>query len=251
MRTINLFLLTILLCIGFNPAFAQHEKMKQVMEDVDEEMENNNFTLRFFDALTGDPVEGASVMIENIGTFVTDSAGRVIFPRQPDGLLKAIFKKSGYISALVNIDVAAETILRNRYFVSPVMNIDQFRVVLTWDQQPEDLDAHFVKTGAYHISFRNTRVLNDGTGQLDRDDMDGIGPETITVSQLNAEAEYTFLVKNYSAEKNPSAQPISASKATVWVFGNNKLLNVFYAPTTLEGNTWTVFKVEQGNIIPL
>lgn len=251
MRTLRLFIIAVLFSVAYYPAFAQHEKMKQILEDVDEEMDNNNFTLRFFDALTGDPVQGASVLIENIGSFVTDSAGRVIFPKQPDGLLKAVFKKPGYISAIVSIDVAAETILRNRYFVSPVMNIEQFRVVLTWDQQPEDLDAHFLKDGAYHISFRNTRVLNDGSGQLDRDDMDGYGPETITVAQLNAEASYTFFVNNFSAEKNPSAKPLSSSRAVVWVYGNNRLLNTFAVPASLEGNKWTVFKIVQGKVVPI
>jgi len=250
MKTLKLIFAIILLS-GFLPSSAQHKKMDQIMEDVFQERDNNIFTIRFFDALTGDPVEGADVMFENIGTFSSDSAGRVMFPRQPDGLLKAIFKKQGYISALIDIDIAAETILRNRYSVSPVMNIDQFRVVLTWDQQPEDLDAHFLKANSYHISFRNTRVLNDGSGQLDRDDMNGYGPETITVSQLNANAEYTFFVKNYSAEKNPSATPLSSSKATVWVYGNNKLLNVFYVPTNLTGDTWQVFKVIQGQVVPL
>lgn len=251
MKTIRLLIIAVLFSVAYYPAFAQHEKMKQILEDVDEEMDNNNFTLRFFDALTGDPVQGASVLIENIGSFVTDSAGRVIFPKQPDGLLKAVFKKPGYISAIVSIDVAAETILRNRYFVSPVMNIEQFRVVLTWDQQPEDLDAHFLKDGSYHISFRNTRVLNDGSGQLDRDDMDGYGPETITVAQLNAEASYTFFVNNFSAEKNPSSKPISSSRAIVWVYGNNRLLNTFNAPTNIEGNKWVVFKIVQGKVVPL
>jgi len=250
MKTIKL-IVAITLLISFLPSRAQHQKMDQIMEDVFQERDNNIFTIRFFDALTGDPVEGAKVLFENIGSFTSDTAGRVMFPRQPDGLLKAIFKKQGYISALVEIDVAAETILRNRYFVSPVMNIEQFRVVLTWDQQPEDLDAHFVKANSYHISYRNTRVLNDGTGQLDRDDMDGFGPETITVEQIDADAGYVFFVKNYSLEINPSAPPLSSSKATVWVFGNNKLLNTFHIPTDHNGDTWQVFKIEQGQVVPL
>ena len=250
MKTIKLFIATTLI-LGFLPLCAQHKKMDQVMEDVFQERDNNVFTIRLFDALTGDPVEGANVMIENVGTFASDSAGRIMFPRRPDGLLKAIFKKSGYISALIEIDVAAETILRNRFFVSPAMNIDQFRVVLAWDQQPEDLDAHFLKSNSYHISYRNTRVLNDGTGQLDRDDMDGFGPETITVAQLNPESEYTFYVYNYSQKVNPSAPSLSSSKATVYVYGNNRLLNTFYAPTNIESDTWKVFKIVQGQVVQL
>lgn len=250
MRIIKFQFLVSLLLFMALPTFAQHEKMDQIMEDVFQERDNNIFTIRFFDALTGDPVSDAEVMIENVGSYASDSAGKVMFPRQKDGVLKAIFKKSGYISALVLIDVAAETILRNRYFVSPVMNIDQFRVVLGWDQQPEDLDAHLIKSNSYHISYRNTRVLNDGSGQLDRDDMDGFGPETITVDQLSPNSEYTFFVKNYSAEKNPSAPSLSSSKATVWVYGNGKLLNVFHIPSNITGDTWQVFKVIQGQVVP-
>jgi len=250
MKSIKLFIVLSII-LSFRTAVAQEDKMKQVMEDVFQETDNNVFTIRLFNALTGDPIEGADVMIENIGNFKSDSAGRVMFPKQPDGLIKAIFKKTGYISAMLNIDVAAETIMKNRYYLSPTLNIDQFRVVLSWDQKPEDLDAHFMKSNSYHISYRNTRVLNDGTGQLDRDDMDGFGPETITVDQLDANAEYTFFVYNYSAKVNPSAPPISSSKATVWVYGNNKLLNVFYIPTSISGDTWPVFKIEQGQVVPI
>ncbi|NVO11590.1 MAG: hypothetical protein HXX16_16630 [Bacteroidales bacterium] len=251
MKNFKFHFLVAILIISILPAFSQHKKMDQIMEDVFQERDNNVFTIRFFDAVTGDPVEGAEIMIQNIGTFTTDSAGRAIFPRQPDGFLKAIFKKKGYISAIAEIDVAAETILRNRYYVSPTLNIDQFRVVLSWDQQPEDLDAHFVKENSYHISYRNTRVLNDGSGQLDRDDMDGYGPETITVAQLSPDANYLFFVKNYSAEINPSAPSINSSKATVWVFGNNKLINTFHIPSNVTGDTWPVFKIVQGQVIPL
>lgn len=249
MRTIKVILILLIFVVS-STSRAQHKKMDQIMEDVFQEQDNNIFTIRLFDALSGDPVPDAMIVFENIGTFNSDSAGRVMFPRQPDGMLKAIFKKSGYISSLINIDVAAETILRNRFIVSPIMNIDQFRVVLSWDQQPEDLDAHFIKANSYHISYRNTRVLNDGSGQLDRDDMDGYGPETITVSQLNSESEYTFFVFNYSAKVDPSSRTLASSKATVCVYGNNKLLNTFHVPTTISGDTWTVFKVINGIVVP-
>lgn len=248
MKTLKV-ILALSLIVSFSISSAQHKKMDQIMEDVFQEQDNNIFTIRIFDALTGDPVSDADVIIESVGAFKSDSAGRIMFPRQEDGLLKAIFKKKGYISALISIDVAAETILRNRYFVSPAMTIDQFRVVLSWDKQPEDLDAHFIKTKSYHISYRNTRVLNDGTGQLDRDDMDGFGPETITVSQLSPDSEYTFFVYNYSSKVDQTAPPLSSSKATVWVYGNNKLLNTFYIPTNLKGDTWQVFKIEQGQVV--
>lgn len=228
---------------------AQHKKMDQVMEDVFTERDQNLFTIRFFDALTGNPVEGAQVMIEKLGSFETDSAGRVQFPRQPDGLLRTLFKKDGYIASVFMVDVVAETIFKNRFVVSPVLDINQFRVVLDWDQQPADLDAHLVKANGYHLSYRNTRVLTDGTGVLDRDDMDGFGPETITVARIDANGSYTFFVHNFSGEKNPSGTPLSASKATVRVYGSNRLIKTFQVPTNLKGLVWHVFKVENGQVV--
>ncbi len=186
LKILSILVLLIFLFVQKN-SNAQIDKGRQTLEDVIAEQEQNVYTLRFLDALTGEPVEGGDVMIENVGTFQTDSAGRAIFPKQPDGLYKTIFKKSGYIIAVYHVDIVAETIFKNRFIVSPVMDINQFRVVLDWEQQPADLDAHFVKANAYHISFRNTRVLADGTGMLDRDDMDGFGPETITVEKRDAD----------------------------------------------------------------
>lgn len=211
--------------------------------------DHKTFTIHFVNATTGDPVSGAKVMIENIGSFSTDTSGTITFPQQPNGSIKAIFRKEGFISAMYTIEITNETIFRNHFIVSRSMESDQFRFALSWDKQPEDLDAHFIENKAYHISYRNTRVLNDGTGQLDRDDMDGYGPESITVSQIDSISDYTFFVSKFSSKKNPSTYPLGSSKATVWVYGNNRLLNVFRIPTSIKGDTWTVFKITNGEIV--
>lgn len=207
------------------------------------------FNIYFINAINGNPISGAKVMIENIGSFVTDSLGDITFPQQPNGSIKAIFRNEGFISAIYSIDITNETIFRNRFVVSPLMESEQFRIALSWDKQPEDLDAHFIENKSYHISYRNTRVLNDGTGQLDRDDMDGFGPESITVSQIDKDRDYSFYVYKYINKKNPSIYPLSSSKATVWVYGNNRLLNVFQIPINIKGDTWNVFKIINGEII--
>ncbi|BDX37867.1 hypothetical protein CYCD_12220 [Tenuifilaceae bacterium CYCD] len=242
--------LMVAMLIGINlKSVAQIEKGRQTLEDVIAEQEQDIYTLRFFNALTGEPVQGGEVMIENVGTFETDSAGRVLFPKQPDGLYKTIFKMNGYITAVYEVDIVAETIFKNRLVVSPVMDISQFRVVLDWDQQPLDLDAHLVKANSYHISFRNTRVLADGSGMLDRDDMDGYGPETITIERIDADGEYGFYVYNYSAHEKPGSPSLSVSKATVWVYSGNRLLKSYQVPDSLTDKTWSVFKVINGQIV--
>lgn len=249
MKAIKFSLFIAFCCVFFSHlTFAQVDRMKDVFEDVITEMEQDIFTIRFFDAITGKPVEGANVLIENIGAFETDSAGRVMFPRHPDGMLRVIFKKPKYIQTMFDVEIVAETIFINRFSVSPELNIDQFRVVLDWDEKPKDLDAHFVKDGNYHISYRNTRVLSDGTGMLDRDDMDGYGPETITVARIDFNGNYSFFVHNYSQEINAGAPNISVSKATVRVYGNNKLLKTYTIPQNFDGKTWNVFRVVNGQV---
>ncbi|MCB8963868.1 MAG: hypothetical protein H6536_02360 [Bacteroidales bacterium] len=241
--------LMVVMLVGINlESVAQIDKGRQTLEDVIAEQEQDVYTLRFLDAVTGKPVEGADVMVANVGTFKTDSAGRAVFPKQPDGLYKTIFKKSGYITAVYNVDVVAETIFKNRFAVSPVMDIRQFRVVLDWDQQPLDLDAHFVKSNTYHISYRNTRVLADGTGMLDLDDMDGFGPETITVETIDANGTYDFFVHNYSAHEKPASPNLSVSKATVRVYSGNRLLKTYQIPANFTEKIWNVFKVVNGQV---
>lgn len=248
------FLSACLLLLGASTVHAQidekMDRMKELMEDVFNEEENDLMTLRFYDAVSGNPIEDASVLIENIGQLTTDLEGRVLFDKQPDGLLRAIFSKPGYIKTQFKVDVVAETIFKNRFVVSPVMDIQQFRVVLDWEQKPADLDAHFVKRDVYHISYRDTRVLADGTGQLDRDDMDGYGPETITVQSLDANADYSYFVYNYSDHSRPQRPSLAQSKASVRVYGNNQLLQTFEVPTELQGKIWNVFVVRNGQVIP-
>jgi hypothetical protein len=249
-KTLKTFalLLFISLMASFS-SLGQFDQMKDKMEDALLEFEEDIFTLRFFDAVNGRPVADAQILIENVGDYKTDEEGKVQFPRQPDGILRVLFKKDRYISSVFEIEVIVQTIFFNRFSVSPSLNIEQFRVVLDWDKQPSDLDAHFIKDGGYHISYRNTRVLADGTGMLDIDDMDGYGPETITVARIDASSNYTYMVHNYSAQMNSMATPLSRSKATVRVYGNNRLLNSFQVSQGHSGDSWTVFKVVNGQVV--
>ena len=226
------------------------QKANQNFDDVFEEEDNQNHTLRFFDALTGEPIKGADVNIQKIGTFKTDGEGKVRFPIQPDGIINVEFSKEGYISTDLSPEIIVGTIFNNRFSISPQMTINQFRVVVDWGAQPEDLDAHFVKKNNYHISFRNTRELSDGTGQLDRDAMHGYGPETITVESLDNDAEYSYYIHDYTNRNNTSSKNLAQSGARVLVYGNNQLLYTFIISSNISGDTWNVFKVINGVVTP-
>lgn len=226
-------------------SFAQIDKMKEVLDD---EMDTENFTLRFLNALNGEPVEGAVVELDDIGKFETDMDGKIKFPRTPDGQIGIHFKADGYIPTDMFVEVVAGSIFNNHISVSPEMAMEYFRIILDWNRHPRDLDAHFTKDDDYHISFRNMKVSDNGTATLDRDDTDSFGPETITVKEIASDAHYTFWVQDFTNRDNSNSKALSRSGATVKVYGNGELLDVFTVPQDGRGNKWNVFEIVDGKI---
>ena len=239
-----LFLLMALVLPGMM-VFSQIDKMKDVMDD---EMDMENFTLRFFNALDGKPVEGAAVEIEGIGLYKTDFEGIAKFPRTPDGNLAVHFTAEGYIPTSISVEVVAGSIFSNRISVSPVMAIGYLRIIVDWGRSPEDLDAHFTKDNKYHISFRNMKVSEDGIAKLDRDDTDSWGPETITVKEIDSKSHYIFWVHDFSNRTDENSKKLSKSGASVKVYGDGKLLEYVSIPPGDRGNKWNVFEIKNGKI---
>lgn len=241
----KLLLMSILLFTGMM-MMAQVDKMKDLLDD---EMDTDNFTLRFINALDGNPVEGATVEIEKIGMYTTDIEGKIKFPRmEEDASLIVHFKKEGFIDTDISVEVIAETIFNNRISVSPVMAMEYVRIILDWGRNPDDLDAHFLKDGQYHISYRNMKVSEDGVAQLDRDDTDSWGPETITIKEIKSDAHYEFYIHDFTNRLNENAGKLSKSGASVKVYGDGRLLEYVTIPAGDKGNKWHVFTIDKGKI---
>lgn len=219
--------------------------------DVFEELETGNLTLRFFNAVNGNPIVGGVVQIETMEEMQTDEEGKVLFASpEEDGILLARFFAEGYIATEFPVEIMAGTLFFNRVSISPKLDMKFVRIVVDWDKEPRDLDAHFVKTGSngYHISFRNMKVLADGSGMLDIDAMRGYGPETITVKEVSTKSLYEYSIVDYTNQNNKNSTALSDSKATVKVYGDGKLLKVIQVPRKKEGTVWNVFKIEQGQV---
>ncbi len=219
--------------------------------DMFEELESGNLTLRFTNAVNGKPIYGGTVAVETIGEYTTDEEGKIVFPSPAeDGVLRVNFRSEGYIPTEFPIEIMAGTLFFNRISVSPMMDMKFVRIVVDWDKEPRDLDAHFVKAGSggYHISYRNMRVLADGSGMLDIDAMKGYGPETITVNEVSTRSSYEYFIHDFTNQRNKHSAGLSDSKATVKVYGDGKLLKIIQVPRKKEGTVWKVFKIEQGQV---
>jgi len=85
-----------------------------------------------------------------------------------------------------------------RLVMSPELSVGSLRVVLMWGDKPKDLDLHCIDSEQNHVSFRQKESQTKHI-QLDLDDTDGHGPETITVQSRTNQA-YSFFVHNYTHE---------------------------------------------------
>jgi uncharacterized protein YfaP (DUF2135 family) len=121
--------------------------------------------------------------------------------------------------------------------------------VLDWGEQPRDLDAHLMKEGSYHISYRDKIKIED-QAWLDRDDTDGQGPETITLKRPDDGGRYFFFVHDYSNRKSTNSKALAESRAHVRVYSSGGLVNSFRVPQNLRGTKWPVFQVDNGVVTP-
>ena len=205
--------------------------------------------LRFANALDAKPIEGAKVIVDGIGVFITNTEGIISFPEQEDGFYTLEFSKQGYITSRIEFEVKLNNVFSNRFSVSPVMRGDYLRIVLDWGQRPADLDLHLEKEGSYHISYWNSHNAADGSVTLDRDARNGFGPETITIMETDLRAVYYLYVHDYTNGGRPSSQELSRSGAVVRVYGRNGLLRSFPVPENRPGVRWDVFRIVNGQIV--
>lgn len=150
-----------------------------------------------------------------------------------DNLL--IIKKSGYSTLVAKCPCDGMT-----YALSPVLkDLNSMRIVLNWGQSPLDLDSH--------LSYRNQHVYWDNKqGQdanLDVDDTDSYGPETVTIDKRLDGQYYVYSVHDYSDRTQPNTTNLSNSQAKVMVYAGESLIRSYYIPTGLTGNLWTVFRI--------
>ena len=186
-------------------------------------------------------IEGASMTLQRNGaqsvSGTTNASGSVnlgsTFADDQDALL--IVKKEGYSNLVVKCSCAGMT-----YAISPAMtSLDGMRVVLSWGEKPFDLDSHLIFPGG-HIYFDS----KEGTdANLDVDDTDSYGSETVTISKKHFGESYIYAVQDYSNKGLPNSNYLSASKAKVFVYVGSSLVRSYSVPAGKRGNIWTVFKL--------
>ena len=150
-----------------------------------------------------------------------------------DNLL--IIKKSGYSTLVAKCPCDGMT-----YALSPVLkDLNSMRIVLNWGKNPSDLDSH--------LSYKNQHIYWDRKqgleANLDVDDVDSYGPETVTIDRRLEGQYYVYSVHDFSDRGQPNTTNLSNSQAKVMVYTGESLIRSYYVPTGQTGNLWTVFRI--------
>ncbi|MDZ7821949.1 MAG: carboxypeptidase regulatory-like domain-containing protein [Candidatus Marinimicrobia bacterium] len=201
------------------------------------------------DASNAQPVEGAVVTLATVSD-TTDSEGYYHLSDVPAGELTAEFMATptsgevpltvnfmdlstsntqtvtaaatGYIDYLnTQVPVTANEDNILNFSLSPEIGEGEMRFVLTWDDDPADLDSHPktppIDGSSYHVYYAaKGDSLNPPFARLDVDDVTGYGPETITLYET-FDGTYHYYIYKFSGYEE-----ITQSNAVVNIYDNTR-----------------------------
>lgn len=185
-------------------------------------------------------------------TFGTDASGNFTLSQIRPGVYSALVKKAGFVEEVQGrVTVSANNVIT--LSLLPTLTAGQASVTLRWDTAAgganvvSDLDSHFLRfTNAnldYHISYGNRTGLNGDN--LDRDDRDYEGPETITFAPQQGK-NYVYYVHQYTTRGNiPDSKPVV-------IVRNGAQSYRFDLPvsTLTTARYWRVFDMRNGQVVP-
>lgn len=206
---------------------------------------------KIIDAVNGNPLESALVIIKNRDTketverAVSDKSGQFIIPVDPGRYIIYIGKKT-YIPDKFIVDVLHDFPRSVHAVLTQIIPSQNYRIILTWDRFPVDVDAHLRGPHPGHKDFHiywNRKALIKGKNFLDRDDTQSYGPETITIHGLDP-GTYKYTVHNYSGRKETAGDALSRGNIQVRIYNGDQMLKTYRLPPGTAGNYWRVFEID-------
>ncbi len=207
-------------------------------------------------AVTGLVEEDIEVLLNGLETL-TDSEGFYSL-YVPDFLNPYIISGIGdeFCPYIKTVNIPSDylsNVFEHNFSISPAPQQGELRIILTWDSIPSDMDSHLltpkIDSVNFHVSYSN-RGDSEGApfAVLDLDDVDGFGPETITIKNLES-GIYKYYVHQYSNDGI-----LMESKARVQIFDSpNCTGDIIDIREEGEGRYWSVFEVngENGDILEI
>ncbi len=228
-----------LLCISFTSQACWPLKERRNIEGFAEL--DDVLIVSIKDAISCQPLANVKVVLGEL-EYQTDGRGYIKLPMQPfasqmDARMPLAADKAGYIRLTTDLIVEAGTVLNRRLLLSPVLPPGKTRFVLQWDDEPLDLDLH-LKGPNFHISYRNMKDAPN-RARLDVDELEGYGPETITLDHINARSTYELWVYNFSNDADYKGVEL------IYVYAGDRLLKEIRLPVNKKRSV-KVLQIKNG-----
>ena len=187
-------------------------------------------------ASTDTGMAGVLVCVRTTSDCVTtDGTGAYAIADVPTGEQTIDFTATGFTAFAETATIAEGVATTQNTAMSLQLAAGDVRIVLTWGENPQDLDSFLSVPGGSQISWRGKGSLVSAPfAQLDVDDVDGFGPETITISQLSS-GTYAFAVQLLGT--------VVPEETTVRVYDSGGLLGEFVPPAGSD-SWWRVFTLD-------
>lgn len=223
---------------------------KIFMPLVHKALPGGNVTGHVVSATSGLPLNGATVCALSINQCTTtDDQGHYTLSNLPIGSQNIWASFTGYTSQTQTVIIPSGETVELDFVLSPILAPGEIRIILTWGQNPRDLDSHLwlPPTNPYHIYY--ARMGSPSTfpyAWLDIDDVTSFGPETTTIHSRYPGA-YVFAVYLFAGEGT-----LSTSGAKVRFYNESGLVAEYSVPVTGTGRWWYVFDFDgvSGAITP-
>lgn len=179
--------------------------------------------------------------------IVTDSNG-YFYAVLPCGTYTAEITKDGFNTSFMNVSTSEQS--RSNLLITPHLDENSYRIILTWGETPFDLDSHLL--GDYNgrnfeIYFRDKEY--DDIAMLDVDDTSSFGPETITLNYNELMGDCHYYVHDFTNSSNSDSEELSYSRAKVIVYKGNNLAGEFSVSPGRVGTKWNVFSIIDGVLV--
>lgn len=204
------------------------------------------------DAATNEPINGAAVSVtdENGDEHSVVSAENGAYSLDVAyGRVTVFAKADGYIVYSRAVNVAEGINQTHDIQMSRELASTQYRAVLTWGEEPTDLDSHLVgasEQGSYHVYYSDDQAYDQNgekiIAELDVDDVTSFGPETTTFD-VSSSGSYSFFVHNYSGSPT-----LAASGAHVTLYRGDTKVGDYDVPSGGEELYWNVFQIHNGEL---
>jgi hypothetical protein len=212
------------------------------------------FVLFINNAFDGSAIENASVTIGNT-TQSTNEEGSTTFTNLIEGNNSYTVSASSYTTITQDTTLSCGSINSFGVALNPSSGQEgsigegDFRVTLSWGENPRDLDSHLTGPNVansddrFHVYYGSR---SDGdVAELDVDDTSSYGPETITVTSEEGTDALREGLYRYSVHHYSGSETISSSNAVVNVTLPDGSVRTFTPPSNAiaSKDVWTVFEL--------